>query len=107
MPDPPRSTLFPYTTLFRSEKLGIGGLEFASDAAETEVAGAENQAGDARNYQGAGTHHAGFQSAVKRGAFQAVIAGGGGGFAEGQDFGVRGGVVTGDEIGRASCRERV
>src|ERR1035438_10717380 len=73
MPDPPRSTLFPYTTLFRSEKLGIGGLEFAADAAETEVAGAENQAGDARGYQGAGTHHAGFQSAVERGAFQAVI----------------------------------
>ena len=77
------------------EERGIGGLEFAADAAETEVAGAENQARDARGYQGAGTHHAGFQSAVERGAFQAVIAGGGGGFAEGQDFGVRSGVVAG------------
>ena len=78
------------------EERGIGGLEFAADAAETEIAGAENQTGDARGHQGAGTHDAGFQRAVEGRAFQAVIAGDGGGFAEGQDFGVGGGVMTGD-----------
>jgi len=86
------------------EERGIGGLEFAADAAETEVAGAENQAGDARGHQGAGAHDAGFQRAEEGRAFQAVIAGDGGGFAEGQDFGVRGGVVTGDRrVGAASA----
>ncbi len=71
-------------------------MELAADAAEAQVAGAENQAGDARGHQRAGTHHAGLQRAVERGAFQAVIAGGSGGLAEGQDLGVGGGVVTGD-----------
>src|ERR1022692_4382637 len=47
------------------EERGSGDLEFAADAAETEVACAEDQAGDARGHQGAGKHHAGLQAAVE------------------------------------------
>src|SRR5256885_14195908 len=33
---PPRSTLFPYTTLFRSQVVGIGGVLEAKDEAEED-----------------------------------------------------------------------
>ena len=53
--------------------------------------------------QCSGTHHARFQGAVERGVFQAIVSDFGGGFAEGQDFGVRGGIVAGDRrVGAAA-----
>ena len=78
------------------EEVGVGELELAADAAEAEVAGAEDDAGDAGVDESAGAHDAGFESAVENGAFQAVVAEAGGGGAEGLDFGVGGGVVCGD-----------
>ena len=75
---------------------GIGHLEFAANAAETQVPRAENQAGDARGHQRAGAHDARLQRAIERGGFQAVIRQPGGSLAQRQDLGVRRGVSAGD-----------
>ena len=57
------------------------------------VAGGEDQAGDARVEDGAGAHGAGFERAVERAAGEAVVAERAAGGAQGDDFGVGGGVV--------------
>jgi hypothetical protein len=76
--------------------VGVGYLEFAADASEAEVAGAEDEAREAGGDEGSGAHHAGLERAVEGRAGEAVVAEVGGGFADGQDLGVGGGVVAGD-----------
>jgi len=78
------------------EEVGVGELKLAADAAEAEVAGAEDDAGDAGVDEGAGAHDAGFEGGVENGILQAVVAETCGGGAEGQDFGMGGGVEGGD-----------
>jgi hypothetical protein len=78
------------------QEFGIGDLELAADAAEAEVAGAKDDAGDAGVDECSGAHDAGFEGAVEDGVFEAVVAEAGGGGAEGLDFGVGGGVVARD-----------
>ena len=71
-------------------------MELAADAAEAEVARTKNESADAGLDQGSGAHDAGLEGGIERGAFEAIVADRGGGLAEGEDFGVGGGVVEGD-----------
>src|SRR3712207_8268203 len=52
---PPRSTLFPYTTLFRSDELARLGVQRDLTRAEQEVAGADGVAVRADGRGGAGS----------------------------------------------------
>ncbi len=78
------------------EELGVGQAELAADAAEAQVASPEDEAGHARCYQRAGAHDAGLERHVKGGPSESVVAQASAGLAEGQDFGVRGGIGQGD-----------
>ena len=70
----------------------IRHLELTAHAAEAQVAGAEDEALDARGHQRSGTHHAGFQRAVQGGAGEAVVAQPRRRLADGQNLGMRRGV---------------
>ncbi len=74
------------------EQGGIGNLELAADTAKAEVAGTEDESLDAGGDECAGAHRAGFEGAVEGGGFEAVVAECEGPLAEGEDFGVGGGV---------------
>jgi hypothetical protein len=74
------------------EDVGIGDLEFAADASEAKVAGAENKAIDTGGDEGSGAHDAGFEGAVKGGSGEAVVGGAESGFAQREDLGVGGGI---------------
>lgn len=78
------------------EEIGIGELEFRTDAAEAEIAVGEDQGFYAGVDDGAGAHHARFEGDVEGGFVQAVVLEGGGGGADQIDFGVGGGVVVAD-----------
>ena len=65
------------------------------DSAALGVVGAEDEAPDAEQADGLGAHWAGLQRDDQVAVGQAGAAAVGGGFAQGQDFGVRGGVVAG------------
>ena len=78
------------------EEVRIGELELGADAAEAEVAGAEDEGFDAGVNEGAGAHDAGFEGDVDGRVFQAVVAEGAGGGAEEVDLGVGGGIAGGD-----------
>ena len=84
------------------EQIGIGNTKLASNAAESEVAGAENHGADAGVYQCAGAHRARLQRDVERSVFEAVIGEFLSGLAQRQNFGVRGRIVNTDRrIGTA------
>jgi hypothetical protein len=70
----------------------IRHLELTAHAAESQVAGAEDEALDAGGDQRSGTHHARFQRAVQGGAREAVVAQSRRRLANGQNFGMRRGV---------------
>jgi len=78
------------------EDFGIREAKFASHASETKIAGAEDQASDAGVNQGAGAHHARFQGDVEATVFKAVIFQALCRLANGDDFGVGGGVGAGN-----------
>lgn len=78
------------------QDVGIGDAEFAADSPESQVPRSEDEARYARGDQGSGTHHAGFQSAVEGGGFQAVVSDPGCGLPQGQDFGVRRRIAAGN-----------
>src|SRR2546422_1975700 len=61
---PPRSTLFPYTTLFRSERGQGGGRVVRARAAATDAGGHQDRAGQ---------HGAGLEEALARGADVALL----------------------------------
>src|SRR5205085_11250857 len=48
LPPPPRSTLFPYTTLFRSEDFGAQGLKHVGANGGVEFAAQAGREGDGR-----------------------------------------------------------
>ena len=77
------------------QKVRVRQAEFAADAAEAEVARAENQPGHAGVHERAGAHDAGFDGDVEGGVFEAVVVQDGGAIAEGLDFGVSRGVRCG------------
>src|SRR5205814_9799899 len=69
-PPPPRSTLFPYTTLFRSQQIVIARVELAKARVEVAAHVLKNgvrekppQLGDAPNASGANTPGKGVQDA--------------------------------------------
>ena len=85
------------------EQVAIGDLELAAYAAEAEVAGAEDEAAQAGVHDGAGAHDTGFERAIEIGALEAVIAKAAGGSAQGEDFGVGGGIAVRDgRVGAAA-----
>src|SRR3712207_7359122 len=45
---PPRSTLFPYTTLFRSDQVGVGRVLLGQPAADLDAGGVHATAADRR-----------------------------------------------------------
>ncbi len=63
------------------------------DAAALDVAGGEDQAGDARVADRAGAHRAGLQGDEKLEPRQAIVGQGGAGRAQGANFGVGGGIA--------------
>ena len=75
------------------EKFRIGNSEFTANASEAEIARAKNQPADACAHQSARAHDAWFQSGIKRTAFDAVVSQGLRGLPQGDDFGMRGGIV--------------
>src|SRR5256886_16788256 len=95
---PPRSTLFPYTTLFRSHRLGHGGGLEENAGADGDT---DHQRGGVRERQVAarlqvgGTHTLSYNPTHQRTEVKRW---------QGTNTGP---VSTGREIGRASCRERV
>src|SRR2546429_8156342 len=99
---PPRSTLFPYTTLFRSVENGDGDGLVADEAAEIAPAAARAPGGVAF------FAFTGEVGAVDAGVVQ---------LCDGSGVAARGGIhlrvvgrgfeSAGDEIGRAACRGRV
>src|SRR3712207_9334216 len=93
---PPRSTLFPYTTLFRSQVLGLPAGHLPVELRVAEQRGAEALLavlrGLALRLQALRAHPAGAAGDVERDDDPVA----------GLDGGHRGA-----EIGRASCRERV
>jgi len=76
------------------QDVGIRKLKLAANSAEAEIARTEHQAGYTRGHQCSCAHDAGLQGRVHCGAFQPVIAGRGGPFAQCQNFSVRGRIVA-------------
>ena len=76
---------------------GLGGEDARAVlyAAAFGVVGGENQFPDARKADGLGAHGAGFEGDVEIASHKPGGADGGGGGANGQNFGVGGGVVVG------------
>src|SRR5580658_4909906 len=75
------------------QDVGIGEAELTADSAEAEIAGAEDQAGNSGGDQSAGAHDARFHGCIEGRLWKAIVGDGGGGFTQGQDFGVGGGIV--------------
>ncbi len=98
--DQQRSALGPENALLDGngvvKETGVGDVKLTANAAEAKVAGAEDEPSNAGVNEGAGAHGAGLEGAIKGGAFEAVVAEAAGGLAEGENFGVSGGVGQGD-----------
>ncbi len=71
--------------------------ERAAAGAGLGVGGGVEEAADARVKNGAGAHGAGLERGVEVAVEQAVVAEGAAGGAEGEDFGVGGGVLIGND----------
>src|SRR5260370_9027427 len=78
------------------QQVGISEAELTADTAEAQIPGAEDKAGHSGRYQRSAAHHAWLQRRVKGRALEAIIADTGASFADGQHFGMRGGVVSRD-----------
>jgi hypothetical protein len=74
----------------------IQNLHHRTYSARLRVIGAVNQALQPGMYQGAGAHRARLNCSKQLAAFQAMVAEGGTGLAQGDDLGVGGGIGIGD-----------
>ena len=81
----------------------VGHGKGTADGAALGIVRAVDKAGDARLNHGSGAHGARLDGDVEIGAEKAVISCALGGFAESDDFGVRGGVAMRDGAVSSAC----
>src|SRR3712207_9375340 len=98
---PPRSTLFPYTTLFRSDGINPGEKDYSALVSKLKQAGV-----DVVYFGGLHTEAGLIIRQMRDQGLNAPLMGGDG-IVSAEFVSIAGAGAEGTQIGRASCRERV